>query len=138
MSKLQAFLMENANIDQITEEVPVSARFRDEEGSLLKFKVKAMTGKEYTTYQKQAISYNNKKGKSEFDNAAYYEQIIINHTLDPNFKDAESIKAASVQTPEQFLNRSLLAGEIDTLAGEILRISGFNTDMEELRKEAKN
>jgi hypothetical protein len=63
---------------------------------------------------------------------------VLNHTIEPNFKDADSIKKAGCQSPEQFLYRSLLAGEIAELAQQISALSGFDKDMEETVEEAKN
>ena len=59
-------------------------------------------------------------------------------TIEPNFKDADSIKKAGCQSPEQFLYKSLLAGEIAELAQQISALSGFDADMEEMVEEAKN
>lgn len=64
--------------------------------------------------------------------------IVINHTVEPNFKDAESIKKMGVMTPEDYLHKVLLPGEIDDLALKIQELSGFNKDFEELVDEAKN
>lgn len=138
MSKLQQFLKENTNISEATEEVPISKRFKDDDGTLLNFKIKPVRSEEYADYQQQAIVLGKNREGSRFDTARFNGLVVINHTLDPNFKDAATIKAAGLQTPEQLLNATLLAGEIDTLSSEILRISGFNIDLEELRKEAKN
>ena len=136
MSKLLDFLTENP-VDNVTCEFVIGDRFKDKNGSFMKFKARAMTSKEYASYQKQALKVSN-KGKSEFDLARYYELIVINQTLDPNFKDAEAISKASCARPEEFLNKVMLAGEIDTLADKIIKASGFNVDVEELREEAKN
>ena len=68
----------------------------------------------------------------------FNEQLIINYTVDPNFKDAEVVKKAGCMTPEQLVNKVLLAGEVATLVEEISALSGFDKDLEELREEAKN
>lgn len=136
MSTLQDFL--NANpINDLTDEVVVSDRFKDKEGNLLKFKIKAMTNAENSSYRQQAMRINAKKQDVQFDSAKYASQIVINHTLDPNFKDAESIQKLGCATPEQYLNKVLLPGEIDRLAQAIQELSGFK-DMDDLVEEAKN
>ncbi len=138
MSKLQAFLNQNV-VDDITEEVMISERFKDEGGSILKFKIKAMTNSEFELARKKALSMKMKKGGSvEFDNQKFNEHIVINHTADPNFKDAESIKELGCITPEQYLNRVLLAGEIAELADRIRQLSGFDKTFEEDIEDAKN
>lgn len=135
MSKLMDFLLSN-NIDNLTEEVIVSDRFKVE-GEILKFKIKAVTPEQFSDLQKQCTKVA-KKGKVSFDSKVFNEQLIINYTLEPNFKDAESIQKGGCVSPEQLLNRVLLAGEVITLSEEISRLSGFDKDLDEIRDEAKN
>ena len=136
MSKLMNFLIENS-VEELTEEVPVGERFKDNEGNLLKFKIKAVPSDEFATLQKQC-TVTRKKGKVEFDSKKFNEQIANNYTIDPNFRDAEAIKKLGVLTPEQFLNKTLLAGELTALVEAISKLSGFDQDIDELREEAKN
>ncbi|MEF3309518.1 XkdN-like protein [Paenibacillus sp. GYB004] len=131
MSTLQEFL--NANpVDNLTDEVAISPRF----GSL-KFKIKAMTNREFDDIRKRATRIS-KGRKVEFDAQAFNTTVIINHTLQPDFKDAESIKKLGCTTSEEYLNRVLLSGEIASLAAEIQKLSGFDVEMEDLVEEAKN
>lgn len=136
MSKLQDFL--NTNILAGTDkEVLVSDRFKDADGNIMTFKIRIMDNSEYKEYQK-LVTKIGKKGKIEVDGSALQEKIVIGQTVDPNFKDAESIKAVGCMTPEQYLSKVLLPGEIVILAGKILEASGFAQDIEELIEEAKN
>ena len=131
MSKLLEFLVQNP-VDNMTEEIVVSNRLKD-----FPFQIKAMTGQEFSEYQKLATAFSKKK-KVSFDTQKFNEQVVLNHTVEPNFRDAESIKAANCTSPEQFLYRSLLAGEISELANKISVLSGFDADIEENIEEAKN
>ncbi|MNU85100.1 Phage XkdN-like protein [compost metagenome] len=136
MTTLQEFL--NANpVEGLTEEVPVSPRFKDKEGNLLKFKIKALSGPEFEDVRKRSMEIR-KKGKIEFNAQRFNNTLVINNTLEPNFKDAESIKKLGCATPEDYLNKVLLPGEIVTLAGCIQSLSGFDVDMDDLVEEAKN
>lgn len=136
MSTLQEFL--NANpVDNLTDEVIVSDRFKDKEGNLLKFTIKAMTNKEFEDVRKRSMKIM-KGHKVEFDAQLFNTSIIINHTLVPDFKDAASIKKLGCTTPEEYLNKVLLSGEIATLANEIQKLSGFDVDINDLVEEAKN
>jgi Phage XkdN-like tail assembly chaperone protein, TAC len=137
MSKLTEFLMTNP-IDELAEETVIfSLRIKDEKGDPLKATIKPMSAKAYNSYQKQATKIG-KKGKVDFDNDLYQSLIVINHTADPNFRDEKNMEALTCQTPEQYLNRVLLPGEISELAKSILDVSGFNDDLEELKEKAKN
>lgn len=133
---LQDFLNTHP-VDSMTDEVAISPRFVDDEGNMLKFKIKAMTGQEFEEIRKACTTL--KKGrKVEFDSQRFNLQVIIRNTLDPNFKDAESIKAVGVTTPENYVQKVLLAGEISALAQKISELSGFDVDMTDLVEDAKN
>ena len=136
MSTLQEFL--NAHpIDGLTDEVVVSNRFRGPNGEVLKFRIKAMTNQTFDDLRKRYTRIG-KGRKVEFDAQGFNNAVVIEHTLDPNFKDAESIKKLGCTTPEEYLNRVLLPGEVATLAQKISELSGFDVEMEELVEEAKN
>ncbi|MNW41167.1 Phage XkdN-like protein [compost metagenome] len=133
---LQDFL--NANpVDNLTEEVVVSPRFKDADGNWFKFTIKAMTNAEFDEIRKVATQM--KKGrKVEFDAQKFNLQMVINHTVNPNFKHAESIQNMGCTTPEQYVQRVLLAGEVTTLSSKIQELSGFDIEIPELVDEAKN
>lgn len=131
MSTLLQFLIENP-VDDLTTEVVVSNRL-----AKFPFKIKAMTGPEFSGYQKLATRFGKHK-KVEFDSKLFNEMVVLNHTVEPNFRDAESIKKAGCTTPEQFLYKSLLAGEIAELSQQISNLSGFDRDLEATIDEAKN
>ncbi|MNB80547.1 Phage XkdN-like protein [compost metagenome] len=133
---LQDFLNTHL-VDELTDEVAISPRFVDSNGKPLLFKIKAMTGQEFDEIRKACTTL--KKGrKVEFDSQRFNLKVIINHTAEPNFKDAASIKQVGVTTPEEYVQRVLLAGEIATLAQKISELSGFDVDMSDLVEEAKN
>lgn len=131
MSKLLEFLIENP-IDNIEDEIIVSARLKD-----FPFKIKGVTSPQHAEYQKMALKIG-KKGKTDFNTQLFNELVVLNHTVEPNFRDAESIKKAGCVSPEQFLYRSLLAGEVSELASQIIRLSGFDADINDEIEEAKN
>lgn len=140
MSVLNDFLLENADVTIQEVEVPVSTRFRDKDGNLLKFKIRPMSGEEFGKYQKQctSITINNRKKETQFDSGKFNMMCIVNHCVDPSFKDAEFLKKLGVQTPEQAASKVLLAGEIVELSSQISSISGFDTDINEEIEKAKN
>lgn len=131
MSTLTQFLLDNP-VDNITAEVIVSSRLAN-----FPFKIKAMTGPEFAEYQKLATRIGKHK-KVEFNNKVFNELVVLNHTVEPNFRDADLIKKAGCTLPEQFLYKSLLAGEISELSQQISTLSGFDRDIEDTIDEAKN
>ncbi|RRJ62401.1 XkdN-like protein [Paenibacillus oralis] len=132
---LQEFL--NANpIDDVTEDVVISPRFKDENGSPLKFTIKAMTEEEFEDIRKRSTQVGKKK--VEFDSRKFNLHVAINNTINPDFKNADSIKKLGVSSPEEYVKRVLLAGELATLVQKITELSGFDVEMSELVEEAKN
>jgi len=131
MSKLLDFLVEHP-VDNLTDEVVVSPRLAQ-----FPFKIKAIGGLAFSEYQKLATKVG-RHNKVEFDSKTFNELVVLNHTVDPDFRDAESIKKAGCTSPEQFLYKSLVAGEISELAQRISSLSGFDKEPDELVEEAKN
>ena len=132
MSTLLEFLMENP-VDNLTADVIVSARL-----AKFPFKIKAMTGPEFTEYQKAATRISKNGKKVDFNSKVFNEMVVLNHTIEPNFRDAESLRKAGFTSPEQFMYKCLLAGEIAELSQQISSLSGFDKDLESNVEEAKN
>lgn len=121
-------------VDNLTEEITVSERLKE-----FPFKIKGMTGNEYNDYQTRCIENPNSPKKRKFNSRKFNELIVINHTIEPNFKDADWLKAADCgMSPEKLVYKTLLAGEITELAESILKLSGFDKDLEEEMEEVKN
>lgn len=140
MSLLKEFLVENIDVTNQEHEVIVSNRFKDKEGNILKFKIKPVSGEQFGDYQKRCTNVEiiGKRKVANMDSSKFNNMVIINHCVDPNFKDADLIKQAGVQTPEQALQKLLLAGEIVELSQQISSVSGFDVDINEEIDEAKN
>lgn len=136
MKTLQEFLNANA-VEGLTKEIAVSERIKDENGELYKFKIKTMTQKELDNLRAKSTTYG-KGNKKIWDNAKFNSAVVINNTIYPNFKDAENLKKLGAVTPEDYLDKVLLAGEINRLSIEIMSFSGFNQDINELIEQAKN
>ena len=132
MNALQQFLIENP-VDNITEEIIVSERLKQ-----FPFKVRAITGAEYNDYQTRSIENPNSPKKRKFNTKKFNELIVLNHTVEPNFKDAEFLKKSGGVDSAGLLYRTLLDGEISKLAESILQLSGFDTDLEDEIEEVKN
>ena len=135
MKNLTTFLLEN-QVEGITEEVVIGTRFKTEDG-LLKFKIKPISSAEFSELQKRCTKIG-KKGKTDFDSKRFNESLVINNTIEPNFRDANFIQNAKCLSAEEVLNKVLLAGEVIELSNQIQKISGFDQELDELRAEAKN
>jgi hypothetical protein len=136
MSTLQDFLNSNP-VDNVTGEVAISDRFKDADGNLLKFTIRAMKGSTFEDIRKKSTNIR-KGGKVELDAQKFNETIVIDHTVMPDFKDAASIQKLGCITPSDYLNRVLLPGEVAELSEQIQLLSGFGRSMEDMIETAKN
>ena len=128
---LTEFLMENP-VDGIEEEVIISERLKD-----YSFRIRPYSSGEFEEYKKRFRKYG-KKGKIEFNDTGFARAVIIDCTLEPRFDNTEMLREAGCQTPHDYLDRYFTAGEIETLAGKINELSGFDNDIDDLVNEVKN
>lgn len=136
MSTLQNILNLNV-IDTITHYVEISNRLKDKNGNNIKFKIKPILFEDLNRLKRKA-TFIDKKGQPIIDEGKLNTLCIIEATLEPSFKDIKSMEMLKVSTPEQYLNKVLLAGEIERLIKEILIISGFVENIDELVCDIKN
>ena len=136
MSSLQEILNLNV-VDNITHYVEISNRLKDDNGDNIKFKIKPILFEDLNRLKRKA-SFIDKNGQAIIDEGKLNTLCIIESTLEPSFKDIKSMEKLKVNTPEQYLNKVLLAGEIEMLIKEILKISGFLESVDELVCDIKN
>lgn len=129
MESLEDFLS-LPDVDSIEDEVFVSKR-------LGKFKVRAMSQDDFKEYQRKCRSKINKDG-IDFDVGKFNLLMVVGQTIYPDFTNAELLKKANCATPEMFVTKKLLSGEIAELAKQIQKLSGFDNDPNEDIQEAKN
>jgi len=128
---LVSFLAETP-ISELEQTVTISGRL-----SAFTFKIKPMSSNQFYTYQQIATTMGKDKN-IKFNTGRFNELIILNHVVDPNFRNASTLESAGVNTPQEFLNKFFLAGELVELADKITEISGFNQTEQELEDEVKN
>lgn len=133
---LQEFLNQNI-VEGMTKEVVVSDRLKDANGELYKFKIKAMSSKEFDVIRNSCTKIK-KGGAIELDDSKLNCQVLLSSVIYPNFKDVESLNKLGCVTPEQYIHKVLLAGEVYTLVKEIQNLSGLDKDIQELKEEVKN
>lgn len=135
MSKLSAFL--NPVTTQEEKEVVISKRFLDEKGNPVPFKIRALSQEENDKITKQATRRTKESGQSveRLDNADYARRIILEATVEPDFRAKEMCDRYGVLDPLQVPGKMLLSGEYRKLMDAILELSGFGDPLED---EVKN
>lgn len=133
---LQEFLNKGKSVKSITKDIIVGDRFKDENGKDMAFTIKALTVEQMEKYRENATTFV--KDKFKFNAGKFNTSIVIECCTYPNFKDAESVKARNLNTPEEYLRDVLLPGEITALSKEIQALSGYDVDINDLIEEAKN
>ena len=124
--KISDFLINN-NVGNILEkEVIISDRFVDDEGNYIPFKIRNITATEISDIERKTTN-----PVERF--IGYIEQAC----LEPNFRSVELQKHYGVMGGNELVEKVLLAGEIDKLATEILKLSGYFKTFDDLIKEAK-
>ena len=135
MSKLSAFLHPAVAEDK---EIIISDRFRDEEGKVVPFKIKALTQEEVDAITKSCTTVKRDRSGKEsrsFDSSRFTKALVVAGTVEPDFRAKEICDAYSVLDPLMVPGKMLLAGEYAKLGDAIAELSGINDDVEE---EAKN
>lgn len=129
MSGLRGFLLANP-VGELEKEIILSRRLADHP-----FRISSMNAEEVEAYLQTARA----QGKGGHVNGHCFQMLmVLNHTLEPDFRDAGLLDEAGCVRPEDFVNQHLLAGEIASLARQIAALSGYDKDFAALRQEVKN
>lgn len=137
---LKAFLMENVQSD-ITLEIAVSNRFKDEKGKPMNFKIKAISENQNAILRKSCekrIKQKYGQYTTETDTTEYLARLISECTVFPDFKDASLQKSWGVMGAESLVKKMLLPGEYTNLLSKVQEICGFEEDINEVKEQVKN
>ena len=135
MSSLYAFLLPVSVQEE--REVFISDRFKDENGNVVPFKIRAITQDE----NEELVRKSRKKVKDvahrgETDYMEYGRRLIVATTVFPDFTSKEMCDNYGVIDPLLVPGKMLLPGEFAALSKAIMEFCGF--DEETMENEAKN
>lgn len=135
MSNLSAFLHPVPVEEQ---EVVISNRFKNEDGTVAKFRIRAITQEENDALVKKCTVYTKRNGQNErsFDATKFARAMVVAATVYPDFTDTDLCAAYGVVDPTMVAPKMLLAGEYQKLADAIASLSGISGN--EIEEEAKN
>lgn len=135
MGKLQDFLKLNIVDANDTSEVSIKP-------FPFPFVIKSITQAENSEIRKACTitEYNKKTHQKEAstDTRQYLNRLIIACTVDPCFEDAELQKAYGVMGADALLEKLLTPGQYGELLQAVNDINCFDSDINELKDEAKN
>lgn len=129
---LQEFLNKGKSVKEITKQIVIGDRFKDENGKDMAFTIKTLSAEQLDRYREKA------RGENGFNLCEFNTKVVIEGCKYPNFKDMEGINERKCRTAEQYLTDVLLPGEIDIISLEIQKLCGYNASVNELIEEAKN
>lgn len=129
------FLLETAVDEDYTEKFQMEIK-RSGKVKKLTFEVSLISDRAWKSYQSQT-NKTKKGGKIDFDATKFNELLVVNHCVNPSFRDAEAMKKLNVRTPEQLLHKTLKIGEVAQLAEIITSVSGFDSNVTEMVEEVK-
>lgn len=132
MNSLQKFLLQS-DVSSLTKTMELGGRMAGHP-----ITIKALDGEKYNSFQQLCIENPNSAKKRRFNTKRFHELVCIECLIDPNLKDADFIQAAGVPDSTRLLYRCFLAGEIASIAENVLKLSGFDQDVEEEMEEVKN
>jgi len=137
MSKLKAFLQ--PVVTDRTEEVIVSDRFKDDKGDVVPFVVKCISQNENEKISKKSMVSigSGKNARKELDHALYARRMIVECTVEPDFRDKEMCDYYGVIDPLDIPGLMLTVGEYGILSTAIMQINDL-IDAQEKLDEAKN
>ena len=124
MADLYAFLHPVAP-ENVTEDVVISDRFRNQDGTVAPFKIKALTKGEVERIARQCRA---KHPGKDFDvEIEMGNRMILAATVEPDFSNKELCEAYGTLDPLEVVSKMLLYGEANKLAAAISKLSGADT-----------
>ena len=120
----------------------VSERFKDENGQPEAWHVKVLDQQEMDRLEKQCtkkiVDLKTRISTEKLDQGKLIDTLIENYIVYPNLNDAALQDFYGAVGALETAKKMLLPGEYATLAEGILSAQGFDTEMSEKIKEAKN
>lgn len=96
------------------------------------FRIQALDGDLINRIQEQA-TFITPKGEKKINEQKFGALVIQKACLVPNWAAPELLEKYGTNDPTDVIKKRLLAGEIAKLSAEIMELSGFNDDGEELK-----
>ncbi len=98
-------------------------------------KLRGLTGREVYSLRERCTERTTKRGQvvERLDEETFNVGLIAAATVSPNWADQRLLAKYRASGPEEVLKRLLLAGELSALGDAVLDLSGFNTELEDVK-----
>lgn len=138
MSGLNVFLKENKKkIENV--KIRASKSFLDEEGNPIEWEIRSLKSKEAEEIRKECTSISAKGKRVDVDSGKFNRLVSTRCTVFPNLNDKELQDSYGVMGAEALITELLdNDGEYQTYCKEVMKISGYLDNFEDLVEEAKN
>jgi len=137
-----SFFMPDKNKESAPQEFVLSKRFKDNDGRVIPFKMKAITVEELERIEKDCTDYKKVRGQGrvkELDQKRFYEKVALHSTVYPDFTDKKLLKAYeehdAVNVAKAILN---VPGEYTAWIDKALSVNELDEDYSEIEDEVKN
>lgn len=102
-------------------------------------KLKGLSSKEISTIRKECTYARKVKGNIEekLEGSEFDAGLIVAATINFDWKAPELLDFHKASDGKQLIRKMLLAGEISSITGKIMEVSGYNDELEEI-EDVKN
>lgn len=97
--------------------------------------LRGLTGKQVFNIRERCTERKERRGKtiSHMDEEMFNVSLIAASTISPNWGNQQLLSKFSASSAEEVIKRILLAGELSALGDVVLDLSGFNTELEDVK-----
>ncbi|MFC4302983.1 phage tail assembly chaperone [Cohnella boryungensis] len=98
-------------------------------------KLRGLTGKQVFSIRERCTERKEKRGQTieRLDEELFNVSLIAASTISPNWGNPQLLTKFSASSAEEVIKRILLAGEMSALGDVVLDLSGFNTELEDVK-----
>lgn len=97
------------------------------------FTLRALKSSEIFSIRERCTYRNDRKGVEKFNDEDFYALLIATATVSPDLKNKKLLEVYNAITPEEVIKKMLLPGEIIELADIVLSLSGWDSEVTEIK-----
>ncbi len=97
--------------------------------------LRGLTGKQVFSLRERCTERTTRRGQmvERVDEEEFNTALVAAATASPNWGDPKLLAKYRASGPEEVIKRVLLAGELAALGDAVLDLSGFNTELEDVK-----